>query len=90
MLKSLFIVVPLALAGCPTGVSIAPKATDFRPLPPEFRRECQPPVKLPEVELPQSQIEDYWGTDRNRLRACRRRHAATVRHWDKVTGEKPK
>lgn len=82
----------LGLTACAgsTGVSISPKAADFRPLPPEFRRMCNGPVKLPEVAINQAQVEDLWIKDRSALKSCRSRHAATVRYFDKVTGEKVK
>lgn len=90
ILKSLIIVIPLALVGCPTGVSVAPKATDFRPLPPEYRRKCDSPVDIPDKELPQSEIETLWGQDRTHLSTCGSRHNKMVRYFDKVTGENVK
>lgn len=47
---------------------------------------CNGPVKLPDVAINQSQVEDLWLKDRSALKSCRNRHAALVRHWDKVTG----
>lgn len=71
-------------------MSVKPKAADFRPLPPEYRRPCDPPVVMPDAETNQAEEEALWIKDRLALKTCRSRHGGTVRYFDKVTGEKVK
>lgn len=43
---------------------------------------CKDPVKIPERDLTQADVEKMWATDRDRLRNCSARHAAVITWYD--------
>jgi hypothetical protein len=63
----MLIAAPLALTAClgSTGADV------LRPAPPpSLTAPCPHPVRLPERELTQAEVERFWGRDRSALRAC--------------------
>jgi len=51
-----------------------------RPKLPGFSvRPCDPPVRLPDSDLPAEKIVPLWGADRAALKSCEARRAAAVK-----------
>ena len=63
----MLIAAPLALTAClgSTGADVPRPAP-----PPSVTAPCAVPVRLPERELTQAEVERFWGRDRSALRAC--------------------
>lgn len=49
-----------------------------REVPPEAKKVCAAPVKLPPRDLSEREVTDFWGRDRTSLRICETRRAAAV------------
>jgi len=71
----LIIVASLTLGGCAstksTNVVVAPPKLVLVAPDSKLTAPCLSPIKLPERELKQSEVEDFWGTDRKNLADCR-------------------
>ncbi|MFZ5739630.1 MAG: hypothetical protein ACOY6K_22410 [Pseudomonadota bacterium] len=47
-------------------------------VPPSAAQPCNPPVRLPDRDLTESETWGYWDRDRSALRSCEGRRAAAV------------
>lgn len=73
----MLIALPSVLAAC--GAS-TPSVEDLniQRAPASLTQPCPRPVLLPDRELTQAEVEDYWLRDRRNLLNCRSRHAGLV------------
>lgn len=49
-----------------------------RETPAEAQLKCPSPVIIPDRDLSEKEVGDYWGVDRTALRVCEARRAAAV------------
>lgn len=49
-----------------------------RETPNEAKQTCPPPIALPDRDLSEKEVSDFWGVDRTALRVCEARRAAAV------------
>lgn len=49
-----------------------------RETPAEAKISCASPVVIPDRDLSEKEVHDYWGSDRTALRVCEVRRAAAV------------
>lgn len=49
--------------------------------PAELLRDCKLPIRLPEKELTQADVEKLWGTDRASLVKCYKKHKKTIDYY---------
>jgi len=49
-----------------------------RETPAEAKRPCPSPASLPDRDLTEQEVGDYWGADRTALRICEARRSAAV------------
>ena len=65
------------LSACSSG-SIASRP--LPPPPPSLIAPCAAPVRLPERDATQGEVETWWGRDRRALRECGEKHAALANY----------
>ena len=76
-------VVALAVsaASCSTDDKSAPVVVSRmveREVPAEAKKPCSQPVQLPNRDLTEREVTNFWGLDRTALRICETRRAAGV------------
>lgn len=49
-----------------------------RETPAEAKLKCPSPVAIPDRDLSEMEVHDYWGSDRTALRVCEARRSAAV------------
>lgn len=49
-----------------------------RDIPAEAAKPCPVPVIIPDRDLSEKEVHDFWGTDRTALRVCEARRSAAV------------
>lgn len=67
----------LGLAACSASTPSV-EELNIQRAPASLTQPCPRPVLLPNRELTQSEVEDYWLVDRRNLLNCRSRHAGLV------------
>ncbi len=79
----------LVLGACAASIgSIEPPT--LAPPPASFADPCNRPIRLPDGEMTQLQVEEFWIIDRSRLVNCSDRHAALgdfFKHRDQLITE---
>ena len=48
-----------------------------------LQQDCKSPVSIPDQELTQVQVEQYWARDRYELIKCSEKHRAVVTYYNK-------
>ena len=49
-----------------------------REIPAEAAKPCQAPVIIPDRDLSEREVHDFWGADRTALRVCEARRSAAA------------
>lgn len=76
------LIVPLSvLAACGDSIRSSNEPPVLTEAPPELTGICAQPVPLPERELTQAEVEEYWLRDRAALVECGVTKAALLRYY---------
>ena len=73
----MLIALPLVLGACSASTPSV-EELNIQRAPASLLQPCPRPVNLPNRELSQSEVEDFWLVDRRNLLNCRSRHAGLV------------
>ena len=77
-MKTLMLIgLPLVLGACSASTPSV-EELNIQRAPASLTQACPRPVRLPNRELSQSEVEDYWLVDRRNLINCGSRHAGLV------------
>lgn len=86
----MLIILPLVLGACSASTPSV-KELNLQRVAPSLLQPCPRPVRLPNRELTQSEVEDYWLVDRRNLVNCASRHSGLAREhnatMDVILGE---
>lgn len=89
----LLIVPLLALTACAASIQSIDGPPVLEPAPAALLRDCSRPVRLPERELTQAEVEEFWLRDRQALVECGVSKEALERYYSdrdaRITGSAP-
>lgn len=72
------LIAPLSVLAACSASTPSVEELNIQRAPASLTQPCPRPVLLPNRELTQAEVEDYWLVDRRNLLNCRSRHAGLV------------
>lgn len=82
---------PFLLMGCAASIRSSNEPPVLSPAPSGLTASCASPVRLPDRELSQSEVEEYWLRDRQALIECGMTKEALLAYYrdrdSRITGE---